>query len=170
MQDFYDRRDAAYAEHRARYSCEHVENSVRRRTIKGGSVQYVRQCLRCGEPIGNPIAKAKAIEENNGHEPQPLDESLMQGWRDARDQASEQIRSRFDRSAFLNEYSEYLESPAWARKRALVLKRANGLCEGCGEKPATQVHHLTYRHVCNEFLFELVAVCSPCHDSLHEEH
>jgi hypothetical protein len=31
------------------------------------------------------------------------------------------------------------------------------------------VHHLTYAHVFNEFLFELMAVCDECHDRLHRE-
>ena len=169
MQDFYDRRDAAHAEHQARFTCEHVNQAVRRRVIKGGAVQYVRQCLRCGDPLGNPIAKAKAIEENNGHEPDQLDESLIKAWRDAYAAASKQLQARFDRAAFLSEYSDYLASDEWASKRALVLKRAKGTCEGCGMKPPTQVHHLSYKHVCNEFLFELVALCAECHSRIHAE-
>lgn len=169
MQDFYDRRDAAYAEHQARFTCEHVSQAVKRRVIKGGAVQYVRQCLQCGEPQGNPIAKAKAIEQNDGQEPELLDEGLIQAWRDAYAQASQQLKARFDRSAFLSEYSEYLASEVWASKRARVLKRAKGTCEGCGEMPPTEVHHLSYKHVCNEFLFELVALCSGCHRRIHEE-
>lgn len=169
MQDFYDRRDAAHAEHHARFDCKHVNQALRRRVIKGGAIQYVRQCLQCGEPLGNPIAKSKAIEENNGQEPELLDEELTKAWRDAYAEATQQLRARFDRTAFLSEYAEYLASEVWASKRALVLKRAKGTCEGCGEKPPTEVHHLSYKHVCNEFLFELVALCSGCHRRIHEE-
>jgi 5-methylcytosine-specific restriction endonuclease McrA len=50
-----------------------------------------------------------------------------------------------------------------------VLERAGNICEGCGEKKASQVHHLTYKHLRLEFLFELVAVCEKCHDTLHDE-
>ena len=169
MQDFFDRRHAAYAEHHARFTCEHVNQALRRRVIKGGAVQYVRQCLQCGEPLGNPIAKIKALEENGGQEPGPLDEALKDSWRKARSEAAEQIRERFNRGAFLSDYSEYLQSQAWASKRALVLRRAKGTCEGCGEKPPTEVHHLSYKHVCNEFLFELVALCAECHHRVHAE-
>lgn len=169
MQDFFDRREAAYAEHRERFNCEHVNQALRRRVIKGGAIQYVRQCLQCGEPLGTPIAKIKALEQNGGQEPELLDETLKESWRKDRSEAAQELRARFNRDAFLSDYSEYLASEAWARKRALVLKRAKGTCEGCGEKPPTEVHHLSYQHVCNEFLFELVALCSGCHNRIHSE-
>jgi hypothetical protein len=41
----------------------------------------------------------------------------------------------------------YLKSPEWRSLREKVLKRANYVCEGCGEKAATQAHHLTYDRV-----------------------
>jgi 5-methylcytosine-specific restriction endonuclease McrA len=65
------------------------------------------------------------------------------------------------------QYAEYLQSTAWKEKRRLIMQRCRGYCEGCGSAPATQVHHLTYKHVGNELLFELVAVCDPCHDRIH---
>jgi hypothetical protein len=64
-------------------------------------------------------------------------------------------------------YDAYLKSPEWHARRRLVLKRANGVCEGCGLRPAAQVHHLSYTHVFNEFLWELRAVCLACHQALH---
>ena len=33
--------------------------------------------------------------------------------------------------------------------------------------PATQAHHLTYEHMGDEFLWELKAVCRPCHERWH---
>ncbi len=68
-----------------------------------------------------------------------------------------------------DEYDVYLASPEWQAKRAKILKRANGICEGCLERKATQVHHLTYEHVYHEFMFELIAVCDKCHARLHIE-
>lgn len=64
-------------------------------------------------------------------------------------------------------YNGYLKSPQWAAKRADVLSRDNYMCHGCGHREATQVHHLTYEHAGNEFLFELVSVCRTCHERLH---
>ncbi len=72
-------------------------------------------------------------------------------------------------NSFFKEYGDYLRSDAWKAKRRLVFKRAGGVCEGCGLLEATEVHHLTYAHKMNEFLFELVAVCTECHERLHED-
>jgi 5-methylcytosine-specific restriction endonuclease McrA len=52
--------------------------------------------------------------------------------------------------------------------RNRVIKRDGGLCRGCSEAPATQVHHLTYEHIGNEFDWELVAICRRCHQRYHD--
>lgn len=66
-------------------------------------------------------------------------------------------------------YDAYMRSPQWREKRDAVMRRAGGFCEGCGKERATQVHHLTYAHLCAEFLWELRAVCTPCHERIHQE-
>jgi 5-methylcytosine-specific restriction endonuclease McrA len=65
------------------------------------------------------------------------------------------------------EYNAYLSSPEWKARRALVLQRAKGRCEGCGTASATDVHHVTYDRVYSEMLFDLLALCRPCHQILH---
>jgi 5-methylcytosine-specific restriction endonuclease McrA len=65
-------------------------------------------------------------------------------------------------------YAEYLESPEWAERRERVMRRAGWICEGCGARRATEVHHLTYEHVRKEFLWELRAVCRDCHERFHD--
>jgi 5-methylcytosine-specific restriction endonuclease McrA len=67
------------------------------------------------------------------------------------------------------QYTRYLQTPGWAAKRAAVLERDRGRCQACWASGATQIHHLTYEHVFNELLFELVAVCKHCHDRITEE-
>ncbi len=67
-----------------------------------------------------------------------------------------------------NEYTAYLNSPEWKARRSLVLKRAKNICEGCLLASAVQVHHTTYEHVRNELLFELVALCTSCHNRAHD--
>jgi hypothetical protein len=64
-------------------------------------------------------------------------------------------------------YAAYLASEEWAARRDKVMQRAGGFCEGCRAQPATEVHHLTYEHVTQEFLFELVAICGDCHARFH---
>lgn len=63
-------------------------------------------------------------------------------------------------------YDTYLRSDSWRRKRERVLKRANRMCEACLERPASEVHHLTYAHLFNEPCYELRAMCGPCHDTI----
>jgi hypothetical protein len=63
-------------------------------------------------------------------------------------------------------YNAYLASPEWKAKRAKVLARASGGCEACANAAATEVHHITYAHVFDEPLFDLRAVCRPCHERL----
>jgi hypothetical protein len=61
-------------------------------------------------------------------------------------------------------YSNYLLSDEWIKKRELVLKRDNYLCQCCLNNKAVQVHHTSYTHVFNEPLFELTSVCINCHE------
>ena len=64
-------------------------------------------------------------------------------------------------------YSAYLKTPAWAKRRQLVLQRAQGLCEGCRSAVPIHAHHRTYAHVGDELLYELVALCGACHQKAH---
>jgi hypothetical protein len=66
-------------------------------------------------------------------------------------------------------YQTYLQSTEWKEKREKVLLRAQGICEGCRENKATVVHHLNYKHVGDELLFELVALCEECHYKVHKD-
>jgi hypothetical protein len=71
------------------------------------------------------------------------------------------------RPEWRDEYAAYLDSPEWQAKRKRAMARARGQCEGCQAARAVEVHHLTYDHVGNEFLWELVAVCADCHQRVH---
>jgi 5-methylcytosine-specific restriction endonuclease McrA len=89
-------------------------------------------------------------------------------WEVASKETADKIMNADD-SAFWLAYEEYLAGPVWRKKREKILGRSGGICEGCREKTATQVHHLSYEHVGDEFLFELVAVCDDCHNKLHNQ-
>jgi hypothetical protein len=64
-------------------------------------------------------------------------------------------------------YHAHLRSEAWRDKRQRALLRAGGICEGCGARQAVDIHHLTYRRMGDECLFDLVAVCRECHEKCH---
>lgn len=73
------------------------------------------------------------------------------------------------REQFFDAHSEYLNSPEWKRIRALVLQRDQHLCQSCRLVKANQVHHLTYERWRNEACFDLISVCTPCHEKLHKK-
>ncbi len=66
-------------------------------------------------------------------------------------------------------YQEYLRSPEWREKRSRVMRRASYLCEMCGERRATEVHHLTYDRIFREELDDLKAICRECHKTIHDK-
>lgn len=153
--------------------CTCDRSAIRRRIIANGNQIYALQCLDCGRQIRAVSKNAPEILEMP--ERMPFDETLQQQWQD-RHKAHIEIqmrgrdaeRKRKD-TEWWQWYKAYLQTTAWRLKRQAVMARANNWCEGCRAREAVQVHHLTYDHVGNEFLFELVAVCLDCHSRLHAE-
>ncbi len=148
--------------------CAHETTAIRKVPVAGGAIQLRRQCLACGELIGTAIAKAAAPEN-----PPLYDEALRARSRAAHADARRAIEQRHalmqqamraERSGW---YRAYLKTPQWRDRREKILRRAGGWCEGCGTRPATEVHHLSYANVFDEFLFELAALCAACHRRVH---
>jgi hypothetical protein len=169
-----------YAELREEFHCEHETTRHTKRTVAGGAIQYVDQCTRCGKATTQAIARKSAIAANGGIEPDPFDDDLHNQWNEARGAAYGEVQTEIHaylegEKNFLElqsqqwhkKYREYQKSPEWAALKDKVLMRAQGICEGCREAKATVLHHLTYDHVFNELLFELVALCGDCHHRAH---
>mgnify|MGYP000274206070 CR=1 FL=1 len=175
MSNLLKERQKAFSIVHQKFSCEHENKEIRLRTIRGGSIQRVEQCLKCGRAVSNAYSKEKVLELTGKENIPEFDSELMENWEKSYAEECKSImegyesRKDFERAEFFQEYDKYLLSEEWAKKREKVLNRANGICEGCGENNANQVHHLTYKNVGAEFLFELVAICHECHDRLHEQ-
>lgn len=142
-------------------SHEHKGDLVYKTSISGKRMYRV-QCGVCGRysewksPKGYPqpmIDGAREITDYNDARryTQQWIEGYQKKWADEK---KDQWRLWYD---------AYLQSPEWRAKREKVIARANGICEGCGEKRAVAVHHLTYDGVGDELLFDLVAICDECH-------
>ena len=181
IQDEYSKK---YEDHHKKYKCEHNVVEITKRTIAGGSVQFMRQCNRCGKPIGGAIKKEIAFKENIGQELKAFNQELYKDWEQNQnnefstifnDQKKEKekidqifgVEERRDKEKFFDVYNQHLKSEKWKATREKVLKRANYICEGCLEERATQVHHIDYKNVGDELLFQLVAICEKCHDKCH---
>lgn len=65
-------------------------------------------------------------------------------------------------------YKKYTDSPAWERKRDLVIERDKGKCVWCGADGG-QVHHKTYADIGQEPLSDLVVLCGRCHKTVHND-
>lgn len=153
--------------------CTCDQTAIRIRTLSNGALIYALQCLDCGRQIKAVSKNAPEILEMPNRI--PFDEDLKTRWRDRTHAYYEEKRINREsqiqeqNAAWWQRYNAYLQTTAWRLKRQAVLTRANNWCEGCGKHQATQVHHLTYDHVFDEFLFELVAVCDFCHHRIHPD-
>jgi hypothetical protein len=134
--------------------------------------QLREQCRDCGKLFGENLAHALATAGTPDLDLRAA-QTAGESEREARERhwknyAESRQRERDEESRrWWANYNDYLNTSEWRHRRRLVLDRANGVCEGCRERRATQVHHLTYKHVASEFLWELVAVCDECHQRVH---
>jgi hypothetical protein len=130
------------------------------------------QCIDCGKLLARSLSHSLATSDTPDVDEERVKaaiENERQQWIEQSNQALQEINERREREAeeWWTKYNDYLCTPDWQARRALVLKRSGGICEGCRERRATQVHHLNYNHVTNEFLWELVAICDVCHERVH---
>lgn len=72
-------------------------------------------------------------------------------------------------SEWTRRYHAHLNSPLWEMKRQQVIARQECICAGCGYEPVEHIHHLTYAHMGDELLFELVGLCIDCHRKCHSD-
>jgi len=64
-------------------------------------------------------------------------------------------------------YHVYLQSDAWKALQARILGRCNGVCEKCGQRPAKDLHHLSYIRLGHERPEDVVYLCGFCHLLAH---
>lgn len=155
-------------------ACDHHGTVIVARTNAAGGQFFSRYCAHCGVKWGAMIKRADAEREGIAAD---LTEEQMErraevylAQRQAHfdkivDAAAE--RAFEERPENTQAYQDYLRSPRWRKKAEAILKRAGGTCEGCLSRPAEEVHHTTYAHIYNEFAFELLALCAPCHRRYH---
>lgn len=152
---------------RKQFDCPTHDFEIRQRIYRGGQVSWWEQCRVCGEKGRN--LKNTDLPAGVRGRAIPFDEDVAnRRYRETYDEfkrLSELLKDSQDEE-WWDWYNNYLLSPEWSRKRDLVLRRANGICEGCGLARATQVHHKTYERVGHEMLFDLVAICSKCHEAI----
>ena len=144
--------------------CNHNKTTIVRRVHANGSTHVARQCSTCG-------VKTETLLKSS-YTPEQI--ASLPRWNDnlsSEYQAS--VRDRFKRKkqaeskAWWRNYQDHMASPKWMEIRDRVLAREHEVCQGCGRRRAVHVHHATYEHVGDEFMFELIAVCKACHERIH---
>jgi hypothetical protein len=147
--------------------CDHRRQEPRVALQSDGKPFYRIQCPDCGEKLSQQLPHSSV--PNRERCPQ-WNEELYQRRFLGGSAAFEQNRAvavAKRKAEWRAVYDRYLASADWQSVRQRVFNRAHGTCEGCLETRATEVHHQTYAHVGDELLFELVAICRPCHERLH---
>jgi hypothetical protein len=151
------------------FGCSHPGARVAFKDSSGGRRLFYKQCVRC---FSHKVVRKAELSQFQILSAVPLDEGQERAWHAAKwdryKALTEQAEQARD-ARWQAWYSAYLLTPEWRARRAKVLKRAGGVCEGCLGRPATQVHHLTYERVGREMLFDLVAICDDCHGAIHEK-
>jgi 5-methylcytosine-specific restriction endonuclease McrA len=149
------------------FDCKCTNQVFVKYTKTNGIAEARKQCTTCG----------KGIAVKKSESPVPI-ESLPEFNKETRDRWYEARRKRMqqiyeqEKSAKDQEwqllYSEYMVSDEWRERRQKVLVRDKWTCQSCLKARATQVHHLTYKHVFQEPLFDLISVCFDCHQTITE--
>lgn len=150
-------------------TCKHQNTRVRLKRFETGD-RACAQCLDCGRKVGQWVAKAGVLEFFD----EDLLERVSKDYEQKNDayitqrnlaiSSEKQSRDRL----WWDVYGRYLKTAVWAVKREKVLERCGGVCECCGQRQATQVHHLEYPDVFgHEPLWTLRGICVPCHKIIH---
>ena len=152
--------------------CQHQNVETICNILKNGSKQVREQCVQCGKPSGTPIPHSKILDIDSlrtGTVEYQFEYDKARRER-LREISRKHLTIQFRPGWGSSEYQEYLKSEKWLQKRVAVMRRANGVCEGCGMAEPTVVHHHHYHNIYDEWLWDLVALCRPCHDQCHPEH
>ena len=68
-------------------------------------------------------------------------------------------------------YRDYIKSPRWAAKRQEAFRYYGKKCKACGKwKKTLTVHHLDYKRLGNEPMYDLMILCWDCHGKVTKYH
>ena len=149
--------------------CHHIETRI---TILRSCGQIKSQCLTCGQATSNAMPHSQFSPEFIKSLPDFDTELRDSWWTGQRQEIVEKMEfAKAEAESRLTErrdfYQKYLLSSEWQSKRRQVIARDGGLCQGCRNAQIQEVHHLSYDHLGDELLFELIGLCSKCHRKTH---
>lgn len=150
--------------------CQHEHH----RWVRKGIASHIcAQCVECKANVTQVIYKTPSMWAPKDFDGVPPRDELPE-WDDSPPEPANEERQMLiglepHSGTFQNarSYRTYLGSAEWRELRDKVIRRAGGVCEGCLEAKAVEVHHRHYRNIYAEFAFDLVALCRSCHDRAH---
>lgn len=142
------------------FNCPHSKTEIRYKDASNGQRMYKLQCLNCGAGVGQFI---KHADIPSPALIQPFDDRLSEAYTCLKRDRRNDLNFSQD-EARQAAYDTYMQSPEWKQRRFQVLARDKHTCQACLKATATDAHHLNYDHFGNEPLFDLIAVCRPCHE------
>ena len=151
--------------------CKH-ENTTIIRVIYPSSECVAEYCIVCVKRM-RAIRKSLLWEE--GIDYASLEKVNINDLNEAKysydRKVTEQYRAAYKerKEKWFQAYNEYLASERWREKRRAVIERESNLCQGCKKRGIENVHHLTYDNVGDELLYQLVGLCYPCHEKVHQK-
>jgi hypothetical protein len=150
--------------------CDHASRVVRKQN-SAGHWMFTYQCSKCGDidrgriPTGGVWIPKSAVNDDLVLIP-VFNEGLRESRLRQATLAMKQARE-VEREEWWDEYDAYLSTPEWHEKREKALARDRYLCQGCLERQAVHVHHLTYQRLFHELICDLVSLCMECHQLCH---
>ena len=66
------------------------------------------------------------------------------------------------------DYSTYLQSAEWRKKRKQILIFWGHKCALCSSKTGVEVHHNNYTRLGHELMSDLIPLCETCHERHHD--
>lgn len=136
-------------------TCNHEEKHLTKRLINNCD-HFGYQCKECGKWLS--VKKATLTWEQRSQAVEFDQELPTRYWRSRTESMVQEQQAKSQK--WWEDYTAYLLTPKWQDKRERV--------QACLKRKATQAHHLTYKHVFDEPLFDLVAVCEICHQAIHK--
>lgn len=150
-------------------NCGGTQASMRKRRNSIGALSVALQCDQCGKSLTGSLSRHdfpfySDFPEWDGDKREAWWKAVQERWEAEHAAARARIITPDQKR---EEYREVRNTPEWRRFRQAVLARAGFKCEACGKAPAEQAHHLTYAFGLFPPLWEMRAVCRPCHERLH---
>jgi hypothetical protein len=155
---------ALYSQVKAEMECNHPRQELRIYHKSNGTGECRVQCLTCGAMVRS-VKKATIPIQQLNRLPKWDDTLSTEHYKKYHERCQElaEHQRNVKNQEWWDWYNAYLRNSRWQEKRQAVFKRCNYVCEGCRQERATDVHHVSYEHVGNELLFELVGLCHECH-------